>query len=460
MKHLLLILLAITLIGCRSLQSPKATTKSFFKSLNKQDFDRAFDYVILDAIDFVEEVEKGSTRETVEIKYEECNIAETSTGVECTWTIRVNGRRGLMIMNLIESENKWFITDFEFDRFSRVSGENEFKQYSKGPEAVINEFVELVAKKKYNKALKATILDAKTYYSKLFEDASNKMPIAVSDISCTRRSRENTTYCTCEEEYSDGSKSFNSYTMTLVGKKWKIMNSSGGQDPAHLVSLFANALSSGNCDQAMTFAYGAARESVQGSMNAGCESYDSKIMSVSCETYGDEAVCMCNEKRTGMDMTFIYNVAKIQGRWLVTEYKKDLEMEEEGDGSMVIDDIEEAVEETVEEPIDVEMIEEEAIVDFAEKNPEFPGGEEAMMTYIQENIEYPDTEAQGIVYVQYIVTKTGEIEDVKIVRGVNELLDKEAIRIVESMPKWTPAEQAGKPVAVRFTLPIHFRLNN
>jgi protein TonB len=111
---------------------------------------------------------------------------------------------------------------------------------------------------------------------------------------------------------------------------------------------------------------------------------------------------------------------------------------------------------------DEPVIAEEPIADFAEVEPTFPGGEGAMMTWIQENIEYPQIAVemgeQGIVYVQFVVNKDGSIEQVKIMRGVSDALDDEAKRVVKKMPKWTPGEQAGKKVRVRYTLPIHFRL--
>lgn len=104
----------------------------------------------------------------------------------------------------------------------------------------------------------------------------------------------------------------------------------------------------------------------------------------------------------------------------------------------------------------------EPIVDFAEVEPSFPGGEGAMAEWISDNIHYPEMSAQvgeqGIVYIQFVVNTDGSIEQVKTRRGVSDALDSEAKRVVKKMPKWTPGEQAGKPVRVRFTLPIHFKL--
>ncbi|MCB9224047.1 MAG: energy transducer TonB [Crocinitomicaceae bacterium] len=109
--------------------------------------------------------------------------------------------------------------------------------------------------------------------------------------------------------------------------------------------------------------------------------------------------------------------------------------------------------------------EEERIYDFSDTAPEFIGGEPAMMTYIQEHIEYPETAItfgeQGIVYVQFIVMKTGAIREVKIMKGVSESLDAEAVRVIRLMPNWAPGkDKNGEAVNVRYTLPIHFRLDN
>lgn len=113
------------------------------------------------------------------------------------------------------------------------------------------------------------------------------------------------------------------------------------------------------------------------------------------------------------------------------------------------------------EPEPIKIVE-EPIVDFAEVDPAFPGGEAAMGEWIQKNIVYPEMAKemgeQGTVYVQFVVNRDGSIVDVVIVRGVSESLDNEAKRVVKKMPKWSPGEQAGKPVRVRFTLPINFRL--
>ena len=97
-----------------------------------------------------------------------------------------------------------------------------------------------------------------------------------------------------------------------------------------------------------------------------------------------------------------------------------------------------------------------------EKMPEFPGGPDALMTYLARNVRYPkaaqDSGIQGKVVVSFIVQKDGSLTDVKVARSVNPLLDAEAVRVVKAMPKWEPGIQDGKPVDVRFQVPVTFRL--
>ena len=98
-----------------------------------------------------------------------------------------------------------------------------------------------------------------------------------------------------------------------------------------------------------------------------------------------------------------------------------------------------------------------------EQKPEFPGGESALYEYLSSHINYPAQAAeegvQGRVIVQFTITKTGKIENVSGVRGRHPALDKEALRVVKSMPNWTPGRQDGRAVNVQHTLPITFRLS-
>ena len=104
----------------------------------------------------------------------------------------------------------------------------------------------------------------------------------------------------------------------------------------------------------------------------------------------------------------------------------------------------------------------EEIFVVVEDQPEFPGGNQAMMEFLSNNIKYPaeakEKGIQGRVIVNYVVEKDGSISEAQIVRGVDPMLDSEAIRVIESMPKWKPGKLRGKEVRVRFTLPVVFRI--
>ena len=97
-----------------------------------------------------------------------------------------------------------------------------------------------------------------------------------------------------------------------------------------------------------------------------------------------------------------------------------------------------------------------------EQMPQFPGGDAELMKYIQDHLKYPVIAAengiQGRVIVRFVVSKTGEIQDVTVLRGVDSSLDKEAVRVIKSMPKWIPGKQNGNNVAVYFTVPVMFKL--
>ena len=108
------------------------------------------------------------------------------------------------------------------------------------------------------------------------------------------------------------------------------------------------------------------------------------------------------------------------------------------------------------------VVEETKIFTVVEQMPMFPGGDGALMGYLSQNIHYPTIAAengvQGRVVVGFVVERDGSITDVNILRGVDPSLDKEAMRVVRSMPKWTPGKQNGSAVRVKYQVPVSFRL--
>ncbi len=101
-------------------------------------------------------------------------------------------------------------------------------------------------------------------------------------------------------------------------------------------------------------------------------------------------------------------------------------------------------------------------IDKVDEKPSFPGGESAMKSYLNSNVKYPDVAqengVQGRVIVESIIEKDGSMSDVKVIRSVDPSLDREALRVVKAMPKWTPAKLKGIPVRTKCTTPVVFRL--
>lgn len=108
------------------------------------------------------------------------------------------------------------------------------------------------------------------------------------------------------------------------------------------------------------------------------------------------------------------------------------------------------------------VVEETKIFTVVEQMPMYPGGDGALMGYLRDNIHYPTVAAengvQGRVVVGFVVERDGSITDVKILRGVDPSLDREAMRVVKNMPKWTPGKQNGSAVRVNYQVPVSFRL--
>lgn len=106
----------------------------------------------------------------------------------------------------------------------------------------------------------------------------------------------------------------------------------------------------------------------------------------------------------------------------------------------------------------------EEIFVVVEEQPEFPGGNAAMMKFLSDNIRYPviaqENGIQGRVICNFVVERDGSITDVQVVRGVDPSLDREAVRVIQQMPRWKPGKQRGSAVRVRFTLPVVFRLQS
>ena len=99
---------------------------------------------------------------------------------------------------------------------------------------------------------------------------------------------------------------------------------------------------------------------------------------------------------------------------------------------------------------------------MVEQMPQFPGGDRELLSFIAKNLRYPtiaqENGIQGKVFVRFVVSATGDVKDVKVMRSLDPYCDKEAIRVIQSLPKWIPGKQNGRNVPVYYTVPITFKL--
>ena len=109
------------------------------------------------------------------------------------------------------------------------------------------------------------------------------------------------------------------------------------------------------------------------------------------------------------------------------------------------------------------QVTQDSLYRVTEVMPQYPGGPNEMMKYIQENIKYPqsaiDNKIEGRVFVSFVVEKDGSITNAAVMRGIDKECDAEALRVVASMPKWTPGQHKGEVVRTQFTIPIYYKFN-
>lgn len=135
--------------------------------------------------------------------------------------------------------------------------------------------------------------------------------------------------------------------------------------------------------------------------------------------------------------------------------------EEQVSETSIEEQVENEPEEVEEETLENTLVE-ESVFDAVEQMPEFPGGRDQLNKYYESNLRYPEVAIengiQGRVIVQFIVNTDGSISDATVIRSVDPACDEEALRVINSMPHWTPGQTNGKNVRVRYTLPVTFRL--
>ena len=139
-----------------------------------------------------------------------------------------------------------------------------------------------------------------------------------------------------------------------------------------------------------------------------------------------------------------------------------VEDEEELEEELEVEDMEVDEDTEIEEIEEEEEFDEQQIFTIVEQMPSFPGGEAELFKYLQQNIKYPpmakESGISGTVHVTFVIDQQGNITDAKVIRGIGGGCDKEALRVVKNMPKWSAGKQRGKPVRVQYNLPVRFLL--
>ncbi len=120
------------------------------------------------------------------------------------------------------------------------------------------------------------------------------------------------------------------------------------------------------------------------------------------------------------------------------------------------------VEGSTEKPVVLDPVIETPVHLIVEEMPEYIGGEEARLQYLRDNIHYPqlakEADVQGTVYITFIIDEGGNLTHLEVARGIGAGCDEEALRVLKSMPKWNPGKQDGKPVRVKYAMPVLFKL--
>jgi len=189
------------------------------------------------------------------------------------------------------------------------------------------------------------------------------------------------------------------------------------------------------------------------------KSYEKTVVDVSTrevENVAEEIIPITEQKVKPPPPAPVVQVVKIN---IVED---DVEVDDEIDIDAEADENTEVQEYIAPVREEEESAEEAQIFMVVESMPEYPGGEPALYKFLAENIKYPqmakESGIQGRVFVTFVVERNGSVTDVRVLRGIGGGCDEEAIRVVKSMPTWTPGKQRGKSVRVQYNLPVKFTL--
>ncbi|MBI3136682.1 MAG: energy transducer TonB [Bacteroidetes bacterium] len=476
-SFILFFILTVPAARAQLFGGPEKTAKAFIRAINDGNYEKAASYCILELReDMQRDIEERSYRRGRRYYFEifDCATAQTLNGVDCECGTYIDGHYSLLIFAMTEVDGRWKIYGIDsapINRELRTKKKREKMEEADpsdrmSPEETIALFAVHNQAGRYKKAGAITIMAAHSYLLAQISEDSGSLPVSVTNVVCYQSERKQTASCSCDQQTASGKKEAGYYKLVLIDSKWKILEYGTSTGAEGVVTRFVMALANGHCEEAKTMAFGVAAEHVQGSIDAGCASYQTEIMSVECYEEGDTTICSCKEKRDGMEMTFEYELAVYDGLLLIADYQKDLNLDMGEEGIVETEETTDGETETVVEQDENAYEDKSAheMVVLPDVEASFPGGKEALSTFLKTNLMYPprakEEGVSGVVYLMFTVSEDGIISDVRVVKGVNADLDAESLRLVYAMPAWIPGTVAGKNVASYYTLPIRFSLDH
>lgn len=461
MKNALLLLVFLTapfFLFSQSEKGAEKTIRKFAKYLTNGNYDKVSDMVILDLQNqFLYGYSSNRfLKEFFVLEIFDCKTVVSGNNADCECVSSLSGNRSILVSSLTLIDGKWYVYDLDFQKpftSSAVLSDEDIRWYfgtSATPRQALSEFAALNKSKKYAEAAEMAILHGRETYEAQVKMNPNNLPVEITDITCQLQRRSSTLNCSCNQISEAGDTTFNHYSLTLINNKWKILEFQAYSSAEYVVQEFVQYLAAGNCEEAQQLTTAEATEFVQGNMDAGCASYKTEIVSVNCEVTGNIADCICKEKRDGLEMTYNYDLQLISGKWLISNYQKDFNLDATSEGEATIEE--------TPPPVEAESI----IYEAVDSPAEFPGGAESLTEFIREELRYPDTArkggVEGTVVVKFVVEKNGGISNISIEKGIQKAMDSEAIRIVESMPAWKAAMLNDRPARSWVKVNITFKI--
>ncbi len=306
-QALLIVSFIFGISSCQNEVTPESITKDFIQKMAQANCNEAKTLTSGDATNYVESIiETGCSTFESNLKFVKCETSEETAKCEC------------------EEERDGISVNFNY-YFKKQDGAWTISSIEGGatPEDIIKGFLQFLADGECEKAKTLSIGNAITYIDELKSQGCTSYASTIESIECS--SSNTSSNCTVLEIRDNTKLSFSFELIPGGGLGSRISSIKGGINPEVVVYDFVSALAEGDCSTAKKLSTGNARESIQATIDAGCDSYNTEITSVECELNDDLAECTCNEVRDGMDMIYDYELQKIDGEWKVSNFSKQMD---------------------------------------------------------------------------------------------------------------------------------------